>query len=106
MARIHSIITVTEGGILYKDIAEVTRWVDFKLCNRNWYRQAEQRPSPYTHNFDKCCVARRSFENAPLAYIEFFTEPISRLEFDDTENLWDLLKQMKIYGNWVAYDLD
>lgn len=106
MARFHSIVTVTQGGILYKDIAEITRWIDFRQCNSNWYRQVEQRPSPYTHQFDKCCVARRSIKNAPLAYIEFFTDPIVRLEFDDAEHLWDLLKQMKLYGDWVAFDLD
>lgn len=106
MARFHSIVTVTQGGILYKDIAEITRWIDFKQCNHNWYRQSEQRPSPYTHNFDKCCVARRSFQNVALVYIEFFIEPTLRLEFDDPEHLWDLLKQMKLYGGWVSYDLD
>ncbi|MGB7338668.1 MAG: hypothetical protein WBC91_07245 [Phototrophicaceae bacterium] len=106
MARFDSIITVTQGGVLYKDIAEIIRWIDFKQCNRNWYRQPEQRPSPYTHQYDRCCVARRSFTNASLPYIEFFTDPILRLEFDNPEYLWDLLKQMKLYGNWVAYDLD
>jgi len=106
MARFHSIVTVTQGGILYKDIAEITRWIDFKQCNKNWYRQPEQRPSPFTHDFDKCCVARRSFNHAPLAYIEFFTDPILRLEFENPEHLWDLLKQMKLYADRVAYDLD
>ena len=106
MARFHSIIAVTQGGILYKDIAEITRWIDFRECNRNWYRQPEQQPSPFTHQFDRQCVARRSFYNAPLTYVEFFTEPILRLEFDDPETLWDLLKQMKLRGNWVTYDLD
>lgn len=106
MARFHSIVTVTQGGILYKDIAEITRWIDFKQCNLNWYRQTEQRPSPFTHEFDKSCVARRSFDNAPLVYIEFFTDPILRLEFDNPEQLWDLLKQMKVFADRVAYDLD
>lgn len=106
MARIHSIITVTNGGILYKDIAEVIRWIDFQECNDNWYRQPEQKPSPFTHRFDNCCVARRSFYLSSLAYIEFFTDPIVRLEFDEPEDLWHLLKQMKLYGDWVAYDLD
>ncbi|MEL6309138.1 MAG: hypothetical protein AAFR81_05055 [Chloroflexota bacterium] len=106
MARFHSIITVTEGGLLYKDIAEVTRWVDFRSCNQNWYYQYEKNIAPQALRLDACCVARRSFRHASLPYIEFFTDPILRLEFDDHEALWELLKQMKVYGNWVAFDLD
>jgi len=106
MARFHSIITVTEGGLLYKDIGEVTRWVDFRSCNRNWCNQYEKNLVPQALRLDAYCVARRSFYHASLPYIEFFTEPILRLEFEHDEALWDLLKQMKVYGNWVAFDLD
>lgn len=106
MARFHSIVAVTQGGILYKDIAEITRWIDFKTCNRNWYDQIQQVPSPLTHELDQHCVARYSFWSAQLSYIEFFTDSIIRLEFDEADTLVDLLEQMKVYGNWFAYNLD
>jgi hypothetical protein len=106
MARISTIITVTQGGLLYRDIADIVRWIDFKQCNRQWFRQREYRPSPYRKAFDARCVARRSFGTASLPYIEFFTIPVTRLEFDDPEDLWTLLKEMQRRGGWMAYDND
>ena len=41
-----------------------------------------------------------------FGYIEFFTEPLTRLEFDDHEHLWDILKQMKLLGDWFAVSMD
>lgn len=106
MARIHSIVTVTRGGLLYRDIAEIPRWIDFRLCNRNWFLQRCYEPTPYQYNFDARCVAQRSFYTAPMPYIEFFTQPaITRMEFDDPEDLWTLLKEMQYHGGWMAYSL-
>lgn len=105
MARFHSIITVTHGGILYRDIAEIARWVDFRECLQNYCEDnqisLEQFEAENIH-----CVGRCSFYLAPLPYIEFFTEPLLRLEFDDHEQLWNLLEEMQLCGGWFALNLD
>lgn len=106
MARIHSIVTVTQGGILYRDIAEVLRWIDFRLCNEIYCLDYAANIRVRRGQFDICCVGRHSFHLAPLPYVEFFTDPLTRLEFDDNEQLWDLLKQMKLLGNWFAVSMD
>jgi hypothetical protein len=102
MARIESILTVTQGGILYHDIAEIVRWIDFGECREN-------------HDFfmpefacDEAfgrCVARCSFRNPVMPFIEFFMVPLIRLEFEDPVELRDLLREMYRYG-WKAYNID
>lgn len=104
MARIQSIITVTQGGVLYRDIADIVQWIDFKLCNENSGQGAVSASlSAQQRNH---CVGQSSFDRASLAYIEFFTEPITRLEFENKEDLWDLLKQMRLRGGWFAINID
>ena len=106
MARIGSIITVTQSGLLYRDIAEITRWIDFRRCHDvyclSYAHTVKIRVGPQGMR----CVGRHSFHLAPLAYIEFFTDPITRLEFDEHEDLWNLLKQMRLYGAWFAVNID
>jgi hypothetical protein len=106
MARIHSIVTVTLGGILYRDIAEITRWIDFRLCNESYCMNYMPTLRVRMGQRDSRCVGRHSFHLAPLAYIEFFTDPITRLEFEDHEQLWDLLKLMNRHGGWFAVSMD
>ena len=106
MARFHSIVTVTQGGILYRDIAEVPRWIDFRLCNELYCLEYAAKVRVRRGQRDVCCVGRHSFNLAPLPYIEFFTDPLTRLEVDDHEHLWDLLKQMKLLGDWFAVSMD
>ena len=105
MARFHSIITVTQGGILYRDIAEIVRWVDFRECLQNYCVNNHISLEQFNEENIRC-VGRSSFYSAPLAYIEFFTEPILRLEFDDPEELWNVLKEMQLCGGWFALNLD
>jgi hypothetical protein len=106
MARIHSIITVTLGGILYRDIAEIPRWIDFRLCNELYCTEYMSKLRLRIGQHDTRCVGRHSFHLAPLAYIEFFTDPITRLEFEDHQQLWDVLKQMNLHGGWFAISVD
>jgi hypothetical protein len=106
MARIHSIITVTMGGILYRDIAEIPRWIDFRLCNDLYCAAYSSTLQIRMGQRTTHCVARHSFHRATLAYIEFFTNPITRLEFEDHEQLWDMLKQMNVHGGWFAVSVD
>lgn len=102
MARIHSILTVTQGGILYNDIAEIVCWIDFRECHDN---HAFFMPQASANGQYERCIARCSFRNPVMPYIEFFTVPLVRLEFEDPLQLRDLLREMYRYG-WKAYDVD
>ena len=102
MARIEGIVTVTVGGILYKDIAEIVRWIDFAFC----YEQYTLRFNGTESSTEHFCVGRSSFYLAPLPYLEFFTDPITRLEFDNPEDLRDLLSQIHAYSVWYTQNLD
>lgn len=105
MARFHSIITVTQGGILYRDIAEIVRWLDFRECQEN-YIDEQQLSETLSNQLDSRCVGRCSCYLAPLPYIEFFTTPILRLEFEDHKQLLDLLEEIQVCGDWFAINLD
>jgi hypothetical protein len=102
MARIDSIVTVTRGGILYKDIAEIVRWIDFAFC----YEQYTLRFNGTEATTEHFCIGRSSFYLAPLPYVEFFTDPITRLEFNKAEDLTDLLRQIYAFGFWYTENLD
>lgn len=105
MARFHSIITVTQGGILYRDIAEVVRWLDFRECQEN-YKNEQQLSETRSNELDLRYIGRCSCYLAPLPYIEFFTKPILRLEFEDHEELLDLLEEIQLCGGWFTINLD
>ena len=102
MARIDSIVTVTKGGVLYKDIAEIVRWVDFALC----YEQYTLHFNGTEASTEQFCIGRSSFNLAALPYVEFFTDPITRLEFDNSDDLTALLSQINAYAFWYTQNLD
>jgi hypothetical protein len=106
MARIHSIITITQGGLLYRDIAEIPRWIDFRLCNELYCIDYAHAVRIRHDERDTRCVGRHSFDLAPLPYIEFFTEPLTRIEFEEHQQLLDLLHQMQQRGGWFAVSID
>jgi hypothetical protein len=102
MARIDSIVTVTKGGVLYKDIAEIVCWIDFALC----YEQYTLHFNGTETSTEQFCIGRSSFHLASLPYIEFFTDPITRLEFDKPDELTELLSQIHAYAFWYTQNLD
>lgn len=102
MARFHRIITITQGGILYSDIAEIVRWIDFLEClqNRDYYL------APGHADGSVRCVGWHSYYGAQLPYVEFFMVPLLRLEFAGADDLYDLLRTMYENGDWITCDLD
>jgi hypothetical protein len=103
MARIHSLLTVTKGGLLYLNIAEIVSWVDFHECLENhtfFMPHASHNDAAYRR-----CIARCSLHNPIMPYIEFFTVPLIRLEFENPDELRDLLRQIYRFG-WRVYDMD
>lgn len=102
MARIHSILTVTKGGLLYLNIAEIVSWIDFPECREN---HEFFMPHVGSDTLYRRCIARCSLYNPIMPYIEFFTVPLTRLEFENPDELRDLLQQIYRFG-WRAYDMD
>lgn len=101
MARIQKILTVTQGGLLYTDIAEVVRWIDFQQCRIN---HAVWMPHANNETYDRC-IAQCSFTDPVMPYIEFFSTPVIRLEFENPQHLRSLLRDIYRHG-WKAYDID
>ncbi len=102
MARIHSLLTVTKGGFLYLNIAEIVSWIDFHECQDN---HAFFMPHSIEETAYRRCIARCSLHNPIMPYIEFFTVPLTRLEFENPDDLRDLMRQIYRFG-WRAYDMD
>ncbi len=92
------IISVTPGGVLYRDELEVVHWVDFKECSRNWLKT---RPNPTEG--DRRRVGLRD-TNGKSIDVEFFTEPRIRFVFaDQAERAELLIAPMRKYG-WYTWD--
>ena len=95
------LITVTPGGILYRDRADVVRWIDFKACNLSWLRtRATLSPE------DERIVGWRNTGDVAWLDVEFFTEPHTRFVFRsyaDRDSL--LLNPMWTHGGWLTRDL-
>ncbi len=101
---VHHIITVTAGGILYRDSDDIVQWLDFKACNRNWIKwlQLLQRP---LEEADANRVGRHNTEKAIWLDVEFWDEARTRFEFrsyalrDGT-----LFEPMQNNGGWITQD--
>lgn len=93
------IITVTAGGVLYRDSEQVVRWLDFKQCNANWLTTLATLPQPG----DERCVGVHDTEQAIWLDVEFYTEPRIRFEFRSYAQRDDLLfHPMQTLGGWIT----
>ncbi len=96
MAEGQKIITVTQGGILYRDEKSIVQWIDFKACNANWVKgykkplEEEARIVGWRHYY--------------LPYVELATEPKIRLEFANIDEAdHQLLVPMYRHGGWYTW---
>ncbi|MBL8134104.1 MAG: hypothetical protein JNL42_19745 [Anaerolineae bacterium] len=100
---------VTHEGIEYIDEEGKLQRLDFQSCYENWYALQTGRTDPY---FDersrqiavewKCVGQRNRFADPP--YIEFFTNPITRFEFNSPEGFHELRRKVEKAG-WRTSDL-
>lgn len=89
-----NILTVTRGGILYRDAQGVTQWIDFYLCRLNWLATL---PNPT--KLDRRYVGCRNTENSATIYVRFYTTPpiIFAFKNEARRNL-DLIQPMSRCG--------
>ncbi len=96
MAEGRKIITVTQGGVLYRDEKSIVQWIDFQACNANWAKgykkplEEEARIVGWRHYY--------------LPYVELATEPKIRFEFANIDQAdHQLLVPMYRYGGWYTW---
>jgi hypothetical protein len=102
--------SITPNGLNYIDEAGIDKFVDFKECNENWiqYRKRsenlnDEKVESIRRN-DKC-VGQRDICARPH-FIEFFTRPFTRFEFEDAaEETFVQLKNDIISAGWSTFDL-
>jgi hypothetical protein len=89
-----NIITITKGGLLYRDEQNVTQWIDFKLCRENWLAM-QSSPS----KLDRRYVGCRNTETSATVYVRFFSTPPVIFAFKNAarRNL-DLIQPMSSMG--------
>jgi hypothetical protein len=93
------IITVTSGGILYRNSDDIISWIDFKNCNENWLATLKE-PS---QTEDDYCVGIHDTEQATWLDVEFYSEPHTRFEFRSYAQRDTLLfHPMQTLGGWIT----
>lgn len=98
---VNDILTITQGGILYRDQDQIVRWIDFAECNRNWLASRRD-----TVDSDEKCVGWRNTGDGSVLDVEFFTEPRTRFEFISyRQRDRCLLNPMRERGGWHTWDL-
>jgi hypothetical protein len=105
-----TIKTISYNGLSYIDEDGIDKFVDFKECNENWiqYRKrseklTDEKVESIRRN-DKY-VGKRDICAQPC-FIEFFTRPFTRFEFEDSaEEAFIQLKNEIISAGWTTLDL-
>ena len=102
--------TISSIGMYYMDEYGADKFIDFEACNRNWldYRKRKENlideMVDYLRQTDNC-IGQRDICSSPR-FIEFFTRPFTRLEFDESEEGWfTKLKNEIETAGWSTFDL-
>ena len=89
-----NIITITQGGILYRDNDNKVCWLDFSDCLRT--QPVERRVYKY--------VGDRNLDYITDAKVKFYSSPPITFEFESYEDrAHKLLKPLANYG-WFTFD--
>src|SRR5262245_51264742 len=96
--------TVAKERIEYIDVDGAPRFIDFETCYQNYWASRNDAQKAYETKFDKPGrklkrVGQRDFGAKP-PYIEFFTDPMTRFEFDSMEEFHKLAGQVRRAGWW------
>lgn len=70
------VISVTAGGVLYRDEDGCIGWIDFSICRDHWLVNR-----PHALDWEQRCVGWRSTGRTPLPDVEFVSYPRVRFEF-------------------------
>jgi hypothetical protein len=101
---------VTREGIDYIDDEGTFQHLDFQSCYDNWYMLQSSRTDPYYDERSrqiakewKCVGHRDRYASPP--YIEFFTNPLIRFEFNSPEEGFHELRRKVEKAGWRISDL-
>ncbi|SDP30588.1 hypothetical protein SAMN04487897_1742 [Paenibacillus sp. yr247] len=103
--------SISSDGIKYIDENGIEKYVDFIECNENWinYRKRKENLSDEriesVRGKDKC-IGQRDSGTSPR-FIEFFTRPFTRFEFEgpNSEHDYAQLRDKIISSGWTTLDL-
>lgn len=76
--RIKKILSISEAELHFLDSDGMERKIDFEECRKNFYKHW-QGASYIIQDDDRCIAERNSIADPP--YIEFYSDPPSRIEF-------------------------
>ena len=108
--------SITPEGIHYTDEHGETRFIDFDRCFQNFMKpgdnfdmfkktDAEKQISIEefrAYFYENCLVAVVGGRNSIEKYIEFYTDPETRIDFDDAADLWQAAGQIVKNGWWLT----
>lgn len=102
--------SITPDGIRYIDEFGLDRFVDFIECNENWIQYRKRSESLSNEKVESIkrndkCIGQRDICARPR-FIEFFTRPFTRFEFEDSaEKAFMQLKNDITSAGWTTLDL-
>jgi hypothetical protein len=108
------IVSIDQRGIKYVDQSNQTRFIDFETCRVNWLHHITASravsPSEVSDIERSRCVGQRNGVATP-AFIEFWTQPVTRFEFcnslfrrDARKRYWELYHAV-INTGWQLLDM-
>ncbi|WP_337103280.1 hypothetical protein [Paenibacillus sp. YIM B09110] len=108
------IVSITPSGLTYQSLTDQNAFVDFELCNQNftqWLRVQNELTDEETVELERNtrCVAIRTAFEAPK-FIEFFSEPRVRIEFEKSffKNDYKQFRKLDFKINevgWKTFDM-
>lgn len=78
MLQDSKIITITQGGILWRDDADIVQWLDFRESRAAWIRSRENILA-----MDRRYVGYRNIELGQACWVRFFADPQPTFYFPD-----------------------
>jgi len=102
---------ITSEGIYFTDATGVDGFLSFKECNENWLAYRKRTESLSDEQISQLrgrdITTGQRDVNHQKAYIEFFTRPFTRFEFENPAQMdeyRELRDAMHRYG-WTTHDL-
>jgi hypothetical protein len=102
--------SIDSRGLSYTDELGILKYVDFKECNENWLKFRKRTESLTDEKLESLkvsdkCIGQRDICAKPR-YIEFFTKPFTKFEFEDFDyDEYNKLKENILNIGWTMIDL-
>jgi hypothetical protein len=96
-----NIISISEGGLLYRDLDGFIRLIDLRQCNAHWIASR----GAYLTLFDLFCVGWRNTGDRRILDVELFTEPKTRFVFRSYAQRDTVMLRPLVRSRWHTFDL-